>query len=81
MAVVVSDDLVRASGLTEDELRLELAAALYARDKATLGQAARLAGLSQSAMLDELARREIPMHYGVEDFEQDLVNLEKLFPR
>ena len=80
MHVVVPDDLVRASGLTEGELRLELAVTLYRDDRLTLGQAARLASLPQEAMLEVLAKRRIPVHYGIEDLEQDLANLEKLFP-
>ena len=80
MAVVVPDDLVRASGLTEAELLLELAVSLYRENRFTLGQAARLAGMPQDAMLGVLAKRQIAVHYGVEDLQQDLENLEKLFP-
>jgi len=80
MAVIVSDDLVRASGLTEDDLRLELAVALYRDNRFTLGQAARLVGRPQDEMLRILAKREIPVHYTVEDLHEDVANLEKLFP-
>ncbi len=81
MVVVVPDELVRASGLTEGELRRELTVALYREDRFTLGQAARLAGVSQAEMLDELARREVPVHYSVQDLQHDLENLDRLFPR
>jgi len=66
--------------MSEDELRLELAVALYKDDRLTLGQAARLAARTQEAMLGVLAKRQIAVHYGVKDLEQDLVNLERLFP-
>ena len=78
--MVVPEDLVRASGLTEAELRVELAVALYRENRLTLGQAARLAGVPQDAMLGVLARRQVPVHHDVEDLKQDLENLEKLFP-
>jgi predicted HTH domain antitoxin len=81
VGLLVPDDLVRASGMTESEMRLELAVMLYRDDRLTLGQAARLAGLPQAAMLSELARRRIAVHYGVEDLEEDLVAMKKLFPR
>ena len=80
MALVMPDDLVRASGLTEDELRLELAVTLYRENRLTLGQAARLAGMPQDAMLGVLAKRQVPVHHGVEDLLQDVANLKRLFP-
>ena len=43
MPLIVEDEFVRASGLTADELRLELAVLLYREDRLTLGQASRLA--------------------------------------
>ena len=45
-------------------------------EEVTLGQAAEVAGLSQSAFLRELGRRKIPLHYGVEEFSRDLSTLE-----
>ena len=80
MHVVVPDDLVRASGLTEDDLRLELAVALYREGRFTLGQAAHLAGAPQATMLTVLAKRNIAVHYTARDLDQDLTNLAKLFP-
>jgi hypothetical protein len=38
---------------------LDLAASLYDRELISLGRAARIAGLSYSAMIDELGRRDI----------------------
>jgi predicted HTH domain antitoxin len=38
---------------------LDLAASLYDRELTSLGRAARIAGLSYSAMIDELGRRDI----------------------
>jgi predicted HTH domain antitoxin len=81
MDVVVPDELVRASGLTVEELPLELAVHLFREERLTLGQAARLADLSQAEFLDVLGSRQIPIHYGVEDLRQDVETLEKLFPK
>ena len=42
--------------------------------------AARLAGMPQDAMLGVLAKRKVAVHHGVEDLQQAVENLEKLFP-
>jgi predicted HTH domain antitoxin len=49
--------------------------ALFQREKLTLGQASRLAGMSQWQFQQLLGSRGIPVHYGVEDFEADLRTL------
>ena len=80
MPLVVEDEFVRASGLTADELRLELAVLLYREDRLTLGQASRMAMVSQAQFLDALSDRAIPMHYGVADLESDVATLRRLAP-
>jgi predicted HTH domain antitoxin len=47
----------------------------FQREKVTLAQAGRFAGMSSVAFQHLLASRRIPVHYGVEDFEQDIQNL------
>jgi predicted HTH domain antitoxin len=59
---------------------LHLAIGLYTAEEATLGQAAEAAGLSQSEFLRELGRRRIALHYGREDFAEDLASLRELPP-
>ena len=78
MALVLPDDLVRASGLSESELRVELAVALFKDDRLTFGQAARLACVPQADFLDVLGRREIALHYDGADFEEDLATIRTL---
>jgi predicted HTH domain antitoxin len=52
---------------------LDLAASLYDRELISLGRAARIAGLSYSAMIDELGRRDIAtVRYDEKDFAQEL---------
>jgi predicted HTH domain antitoxin len=64
--------------LTPSQAALHLAIGLFAAEEVTLGQAAEAAGVSQGEFMRELGRRKIPLHYGVEDFAQDLVTIEKL---
>mgnify|MGYP001209267432 CR=1 FL=1 len=78
MNVEVQDAQLQGLQVTPDRLRLEMAAGLYASEEVTLGQAAAIAGLSQTQFLHELGRRRICIHYGVAEFEQDLETLDTL---
>jgi len=64
--------------MTEAEMRQEIAVMLFEREKLTLAQASRFAGLHRVAFQHLLASRRIPIHYGLEDFEKDLENLRKM---
>ena len=60
MEMVIDDELLHAARMSESELKLELAALLYQRERLTPGQAARLAGLSQARLRLALGARGIP---------------------
>jgi predicted HTH domain antitoxin len=62
---------------TESELKEELALSLYAARKVTIIQAVHIAGIGFFEFQGLLKERQIPQHYDVEDFEEDLRN----FPR
>ena len=66
------------ASLTESRAALHLAIGLFTAEEVTLGQAAEAAGLSQTEFMRELGRRRIPMHYGAEDFAEDLITIRKL---
>jgi predicted HTH domain antitoxin len=51
---------------------------LFQKEKLTLAQASRFAGMNRIAFQHLLASRQIPVHYDVEDFEQDLKNLREM---
>lgn len=76
MAMVISDELVRASGLSEAELFQELVLMLYAREKLTLGKASRLLSMTQLQFQALLAQHDLYIHYDVEDLQTDIANLE-----
>ena len=58
--------------LSRETAALSLAIGLFVTEEVTLGQAAEIAGISQSAFLKELGARCIPIHYGREELEEDL---------
>jgi predicted HTH domain antitoxin len=78
MTLNISDQVLQASGLTEDELTLEIAVALYQREILSLGKAADFAGLHRMAFQAALYERKVPINYDIEDLEDDLETLEKL---
>jgi predicted HTH domain antitoxin len=61
---------------TADDLRLELACALYARHRITLSQGARLSGVERMVFQEMLCDRDIDIHYSSDDLKTDLMSLE-----
>jgi predicted HTH domain antitoxin len=72
MAVTISDEVLTAAHISEPELKRELALALFQQERLTLGQASQLAEMTQLAFQGLLADRQIPIHYGVEEFREDI---------
>ena len=81
MSLVIPDDVLEATQMTEEELRREIAVMLFEKEKLTLAKAARLAGMTRIDFQRLLASRRIPIHYDVEDLERDLETLEAIDAR
>ncbi|WGV25583.1 UPF0175 family protein [Halotia branconii] len=78
MSVVIPHEILTTTRMTEDEMKREIAVMLFEKEKLTLGQASRFADMNRIAFQHLLASRQIPMHYGIEDFEQDINNLRQM---
>ncbi len=65
---------------TADDLRLELACALYARSRISAVAGAELAGLDLFGFQSVLRDRNIPRQYSEEDLQDDVAALNQLFP-
>jgi predicted HTH domain antitoxin len=78
MAVIIPDDVVQATGMSVAELQQEIAILLFAKEKLSLGQASRLAGMDRLQFQHLLASRQIPVHYDIAEFEADLQTLREL---
>ena len=65
--------------LTPQELRLELACALYARGRIGKGGGSRLAGVDFFTFQRALGERRIPL-YTESMLDEDLATLKRLFP-
>ena len=75
MSITVPDEFLTWSGLTEQQLKCELAIALFQLERLTLTQAAKLAEETQLEFQKALASRRIPIHYGPAELEEDLRTL------
>jgi predicted HTH domain antitoxin len=78
MSVTISDEVLVAAHITESELKQELALTLFQQERLTLAQASRLAEMGQLAFQALLADRQIPIHYGIEEFHEDLRTLRQM---
>ena len=78
MAVIIPDEVLTAAQLSESELKRELALTLFQQERLTLAQASRLAEMGQLEFQNLLAARQIPIHYGIEEFHEDLRTLRQI---
>jgi predicted HTH domain antitoxin len=78
MAVAIPDDIMMATRMTEGEMMQEIAVMLFAKEKLTIGQASHLAGMTLLQFQHLLASRQIPVHYDVAEFEEDLRTLREI---
>ncbi len=72
MPVTISDEVLTAAHISELEVKQELALALFQQDRLTLAQASRLAEMTQLTFQALLADRHVPIHYGIEEFHEDM---------
>ena len=78
VSLTISDALLQAANMSEAELRQEIAVMLFQRDKLTLAQASQFAHMSRLQLQHMLASRQIPVHYDVAEFAEDLHTLQRL---
>ena len=76
MSIVISDELVKASGLSAEELFQEFILILYARKKLSMGKASRLLDMTQLTFQALLAEYGLYIHYDVEDLNTDMASLQ-----
>ncbi len=74
----IPQDILDSARLNVDGMKLELAVALYAQRRLSVGKARELAGLSLWEFRQILASRKIPPHYDTEDLAEELATLRAL---
>ena len=78
MSVTIPDSVLRAARMSDRELKQEVAVMLFEQEKLTLAQASRLAEMKQVTFRYLLASREISLHYGIAELEEDVETLKEI---
>lgn len=78
MVINIPDQALVAAKISSDELLLDFAVYLYEKQILSIGQARKIVDLDLISFQKELAKRDVFIHFEIEDFEKDLVNLEAL---
>lgn len=78
ISIEIPREVIHVTRMTPQELRRELALYLFQQGKLSFGKAREMAGMSAWAFQQLLGSRGIPVHYDVEDYEEDLATLKEL---
>ncbi|WGV25306.1 UPF0175 family protein [Halotia branconii] len=78
MSVIIPDEILRASNMTEDELKLEIAILLYQQGKISSGKVRAWTGITVLDFQHELAKRGLYINYDTEDFQSDVQTLQSM---
>lgn len=78
ISIEIPKEIAHIARMTPQELKQELAVHLFQQGKLSFGKAREMADLTAWAFQQLLGGRGIPVHYDVEDYEQDLVTLHEL---
>ena len=78
ISIEISRDIIHATRMTPQELRRELAVYLFQQGKLSFGKAREMAAMTVWSFQQLLGSREIPIHYNIEDYDEDLSSLREL---
>jgi predicted HTH domain antitoxin len=78
MSLLIPDELVQASGLSENELFEELVLLLFQHEKITLGSASHFLRMTQLQFQALLAEKNLCVHYDVDELHEDVQNLKEM---
>jgi len=73
--LVIPGQVLEQAQFSPSEMRLEIAVYLYAKERLSMGQARRLAGIDRIAFQKELSNRDVLIHFDVNDLHDDLRTL------
>jgi predicted HTH domain antitoxin len=76
--LIISGNVLEELRLSPLELMIDLAVYLYDKERLTMGQAKKLAGLTQLDFQKEMSKRGVNIKYDIDDLEKDLENLNQL---
>ena len=78
ISIEIPREIIHITRMTPQELRQELAIYLFQQDKLSFGKAKELADMTVWAFQQLLGSKGIPIHYDMDDYEEDLATLKEL---
>ncbi len=75
ISIEIPREVLHAARMTPQEMRRELAIHLFQQGRLSFGKAREMAGMTVWAFQQILGSREIPVHYDMEDYEEDLATI------
>lgn len=78
MGVIIPDDILQTTRMSDAELLQEIAVMLFQKEKLTLAQASCLAKMNRLQFQHLLASRKIPVHYDIPELESDIKTMREL---
>ena len=78
VTIDIPQDILDSARISVPEIKVELAIHLYAQGRLSIGKARELAEMSLWQFRHLLAARQIPVHYDVDDLEDEVATLRQL---
>jgi len=78
VSIEIPSEVIHSTRMTPEDLRRELAIHLFQQGKLSFGKAREMAGMTVWVFQQLLGSREISVHYGPEDYKEDLATLKEL---
>ena len=78
VTIEIPREVIHATRMTPQELKRELAIYLFQQGKLSFGKAREMAGMTVWTFQQLLGSRGIPVHYDLQDYEEDLATLQEL---
>ncbi|MEM6766327.1 MAG: UPF0175 family protein [Bacteroidota bacterium] len=75
MSISIPESYLLAAGMTEKDLKLEIALIFYQRQAVSLGKAAQLSEMSRFHFQQQMKARSIPVNYDVNALMEDVKTL------
>ena len=76
--LIISGDMLEELQISPTDLLIDLAVYLYDKERLSIGQAKKLAGLSQVEFQREMSKRGVYIKYDMKDLEKDLDVLNRI---
>jgi predicted HTH domain antitoxin len=78
MTLTIPDEILDHTNISSMDMRIEVAAYLYEKQRISIGKARLIAGLSLIQFQRELAKRNIYLQIGIKDIDIEVKNLRLL---